>query len=241
MKKARILAATAGLIGVLIAAGCSSSAARGGEDESMLYADGPSAYVEDSSGDGQPTDLPDVEPPEMFDLSTDAEMNDLAFIAERDGISLEEAVSARGWGRGFSQLTQSISNSYPKSYAGAAIEQDGAVWIAFAGAIPSDVEALVKQFEREAIEPLGSSARIELIPDRGFTERGLNARVIAAYRAVYQQSPLVSEVWAEADPRTGEIVIVVRSVSQDVAETLADVRSRVADDVTVRVTPPASG
>jgi hypothetical protein len=186
-------------------------------------------------------DLPDVEPPEMFDPPTDAELSDLQFIAERDGISLEEAVAAYGWRRGFSQLVQEIAVWHRKSYAGAAIEPDGSIWIAFKGDVPSDVVSLVRQFEREVLEPLGLSTRIELVPDRGFTERELNARVIAAYYAVYDRSPLVSDVSAAADPRTGEIQMVVRSVGADVARTEADVRARVSDDVKVRVTYFAFG
>lgn len=184
-------------------------------------------------------DLPDVEPPGMFDPPTDAELQDLETFAEQDGSSLEEAVATYGWRRGFSQLVQKIAHR--KSYAGAAMERDGTAWIAFTGAVPTDVVALVGEFEREVLDPLGSSTRIELVANRGFTERELNARVIAAYWAVYQQSPLVSEVSTEADPRTGEIRMVVRSVSRDLARTLADVRSRVPDDVRVFVLFPALG
>ena len=264
MKRARILVATAGLVGVLVAGALVSCTApgddeaqgstdellltaQGGPDELLVAAQGGSdespGQVDESPGytGDSPFDMPDVEPPGMFDPPTPAEMQDLAFIAERDGISLEEAVATRGWRRGFSQLAQEIAVWNRKSFAGAAMERDGSIWIAFKGEVPTEVISLVERFEREVLEPLAPSARIDLVPNRGFSERELNARVIAAHRAVYNQSPLVSEVSTEADPRTGEILMVVRSVGPDVAQTEADVRSRVADDVTVRVTYSALG
>jgi len=180
-------------------------------------------------------DLPDVEPPGMFDPPTDAELEDLAFIAERDGLSLGEVVRDYGWRRGFSQLVEEIRNRDRRSFSGAAVEPNGSAWIAFKGAVPADVPALVEQFEREAIRPLGSSTRIELVPDRGFSAGELNGRVMAAHRAVYNQSPFVSDVVTGADPRTGKISMTVQSVGPDLVETLADVRSRVADDVEVHI------
>ena len=186
-------------------------------------------------------DLPDVAPPGMFDPPTAAEMRDLATVAEANGISLEEAVATRGWRRGFSQLVQQIASGNPESFAGAAIEQNGSTWIAFKGAIPAGVDTLVEQFEREVLEPRAWSTRIDLVPNRGFSERELNDRVIAAHQAVYDRSPLVSDVSTEADPRTGEIQVVVRSVGQDLARTAADVKSRLPADVSVRVTSSALG
>ena len=260
MRSAGVLAATVGLVGVLVAGVLVSYTApgedgaqgvavesqggadgllltvEGGDDESPGQVDESPGYTDDS-----PFNMPDVEPPEMFDPPTDAELRDLEFFAERDAISLEEAVAIYGWRRGFGQLVQEIAAWHRKSFAGAAVEQDGSIWIAFKEDVPTEVVALVGQFEREVLESWASSARIELVPNRGFSARELNARVIAAYRAAYQQSPLVSEVSTEADPRTGEILMVVRPVSQDLARTLADVRSRVPDDVTVRATFLASG
>lgn len=253
MRRAGVIAAIVGLVGVLVAGAIVSRTApgddelQGGTDELLLTAqDGDDESPGQVGGlpgytDGSPIDMPDVEPPGMFDPPTDAELRDLEFFVERDGISLEEAVAIYGWRRGFGQLVQEIAVWHRKSYAGAAIEPDGSIWIAFKGEVPAEVAALVRQFEREVLEPLGLSTRIELVPDRGFTERELNARVIAAYYAVYDRSPLVSDVSAAADPRTGEIQMVVRSVGADVARTEADVRSRVADDVEVRVTYFAFG
>ena len=161
MKSARILVATVGLIGVLIAAGLVSCMAPRGDDESPGQIDESPGYNDESQ-----TDLPDVAPPGMFDPPTPTEMQDLATVAEQRGISLEEAVATVGWRRGFSQLVQEIAERHQGSFAGAAIEQDGSTWIAFTGAVPSDVVSLVGQFEREVLEPWASTARIDLVPNR---------------------------------------------------------------------------
>ena len=119
-----------------------------------------------STGSTEQTDLPDVAAPGMFDPPTPAEMRDLATVAEQRGISLEEAVATIGWRRGFSQLVQEIAELHEGEFAGAAIEQDGSIWIAFTGAVPSDVVSLVEEFERVVLEPRASSKRIELRPNQ---------------------------------------------------------------------------
>ena len=172
MKRAKILAATVGLIGVFVAAGLVSCTAQRGDDESQGVGD-ESLLTMQGDDDRSPEDteesqidLPDVAAPGMFDPPTPAEMRDLATIAEQRGISLEEAVATIGWRRGFSQLVQEIAERHQGAFAGAAIEQDGSSWIAFTGAVPTDVVSLVGQFEREVLAPLVSSARIDLVPNQ---------------------------------------------------------------------------
>lgn len=182
MKSARVRVVAVALTGILVVAGLTLLAMRGGADGSSEQADelvvrssggdsggpasGSSEETNAPSHDDEPFDMPDVEPPGMFDPPTPAEMRDLATVAEQRGISLEEAVATRGWRRGFSQLVQEISARHPESFAGAAIEPDGSVWIAFTGAVPSDVVSLVEEFERVVLEPRASSKQIQLRPNQ---------------------------------------------------------------------------
>jgi hypothetical protein len=153
MMRAVVLIASIGLIGVVTLVGVGSRTAQGGGDEVAQV------------------DLPHVVPPTMFDPPTPAEMRDLETVAQQRGISIEQAVATRGWRRGFSQLVQEVQARHPDSFAGAAIEQDGSIWIGFTGAVPAEIEPLVTHFEREVLERHGSSARIQLLPDRDIQER----------------------------------------------------------------------
>jgi len=155
MNRVRVLVATFGLAVLLVAAGLGFSMAQGGDPEAAAE-----------------IDLPDVAAPGMFDRPTPAEMRDLETLAEGRGISVQEAVDTYGWRRGFSQLAQEIAASHPDSFAGAGIEQDGSIWIAFKEAVPPGVTSLVEQFEGMLLELGASSTRIDLVPDRGFPERG---------------------------------------------------------------------
>jgi hypothetical protein len=103
---------------VFVSAGLVSCTAQGG-DESLGQINELPGYTDESQ-----IDLPDVEPPGMFDPPTLTEMQDLATVAEQRGISLEEVVTTIGWLRGFSQLVREIAGRYEAAFAGAAIEQD---------------------------------------------------------------------------------------------------------------------
>jgi hypothetical protein len=139
----------------LIAAGLGLSTAQGGDPETAAD-----------------INMPDVVAPGMFDPPSPAEMQDLATFAGSRGISIKEAVDTYGWRRGFSQLAQEIAASHPDSFAGAGIEEDGSASIAFKGAVPASATSLVQLFERMLLESGASSTRIDLVPNRGFLERG---------------------------------------------------------------------
>jgi hypothetical protein len=65
---------------------------------------------------------------------TAAELEDIEFIAEQDGIPLDEAIARYGWQSCFVELTSYLQDTYSDLYAGAAITNGGeGAWIAFKG------------------------------------------------------------------------------------------------------------
>jgi hypothetical protein len=101
-----------------------------------------------------------------------AELEDIAFIAEQDGIPLDEAIARYGWQACFGEVTGYLSETYPDQYAGAAIVDDGRrAWIAFKGEVPDEVSGLV--------EPI--PVPVDLVGGRGFSEVELNETLRSVY------------------------------------------------------------
>jgi hypothetical protein len=129
-----------------------------------------------------------------------AELEDIAFIAEQDGIPLDEAIARYGWQPCFGEVTSYLSETYPNGYAGAAIVEDGRrAWIAFKADIPDELASLV-----EAVP-----VTVELIGDRGFSEAELNEIL----QSVYADISIDEEVMASNggyDIETGVITFHVQ-------------------------------
>jgi len=101
-----------------------------------------------------------------------AELEDIAFIAEQDGIPMDEAIARYGWQSCFGEVTTYLSETYPDRYAGAAIVEDGRrAWIAFEGEVPDGVSHLV--------EPI--PVPVDLVGGRGFSEGELNVTLQSVY------------------------------------------------------------
>jgi hypothetical protein len=101
-----------------------------------------------------------------------AELEDIGFIAERDGIPLDEAIARYGWQSCFVEVVNHLKGTYPDKYAGAAITDGGrGAWIAFKGDVPEEAAALV-----EAIP-----VAVQLIGGRGYSEAELDEVFLAVY------------------------------------------------------------
>jgi hypothetical protein len=104
------------------------------------------------------------------------ELEDIGFIAERDGIPLDEAIARHGWQGCFVEVVNYLQGAYPDRYAGAAITDGGrGAWIAFKGDVPEEAAELA-----EAI-PVG----VQLIGGRGFSEAELDEVFLAVYYDIF--------------------------------------------------------
>lgn len=72
---------------------------------------------------------------------SEAEMEDLAFIAQEKGWSLDEAIERIGWQRAFDEAVAEIRAAYPHRFAGSAItpEGPGQASLGFTGGVPEGV------------------------------------------------------------------------------------------------------
>lgn len=130
---------------------------------------------------------------------TPAQLEDLAGIAEGEGLTLEAAISRYGWNEQFAFLVQRVRQGFPDSFAGARIEEDGTAWIQFEGTIPRDAAALVAEFPHA----------VEIRENRGYTEAELDVRMMEAHYAALGCRDLVAHVSSGYDIATGEITVDV--------------------------------
>lgn len=125
------------------------------------------------------------------------ELDDIAFIAEQDGIPLDEAIARYGWQSCFGEVTSYLSDTYSDQYAGAVIVEDGRrAWIAFKGEVPEEVPDLV-----EAIP-----VTVELFGGRGFSEVELNDTLQSVYLDISNHEE-VAAANGSYDIETGVITI----------------------------------
>ena len=151
-------------------------------------------------GVGEAVDASDCEP-------SPAELEDIAFIAEQDGIPLDEAIARYGWQTCFGEVTSYLSETYSDQYAGAAIVEDGRrAWIAFKGEVPDEVPDLI-----EAIP-----VPVELVGGRGFSEVELNEILQSVYADIASDEEVAASN-GSYDIETGVITIHAQP-----AQTLTD-------------------
>ena len=91
-------------------------------------------------------EMPDVAPPEIGDAPNQAELEDLQFIADQEGISLETAIERYGWHDNFSLAVEQIREASPAAFSGAEIVDDSNAWIAFDGKAPQEALDILNTF-----------------------------------------------------------------------------------------------
>ncbi|HUG31392.1 MAG TPA: hypothetical protein VMM14_00750 [Acidimicrobiia bacterium] len=131
-----------------------------------------------------------------------AELEDIAFIAEQDGIPLAEAIARYGWQTCFGEVTSYLSDTYSDQYAGAAIVEDGRrAWIAFKGEVPEEVSHLAEEIP----------VPVELVSGRGFSEVELNEILQSVYAGVSRHEEVATSN-GSYDIETGVITIYAQPV-----------------------------
>ena len=140
-------------------------------------------------------------------VSGDAELEDLQFVADAEGITLEESIARYAWGDDFSAAVGVIRDDYPGSIAGVAITGGSTAIIKFSGSISADAQRVIDDFESEN-EHVTVSTQTNL----GYTERESAEAVAGAYFAVMAENG-VEDGTAHFEGETNEIVIAVKKAT----------------------------
>ena len=81
------------------------------------------AYATDSASSSDPSpstvkDLPDVSALEVDDPISPAELEDLRYYADQEGLPLEQVIDQFGWTDNFAVAVTSIQQRHPEAFAG---------------------------------------------------------------------------------------------------------------------------
>ena len=202
----------------------------GGEDEessgheTVLITNTPGTGGEESA-------LPEVAPPEIDDPPNTAELSDLQAIADRKGITLQEAIDLYGWHGRFALAVSRIREAAPSTFAGAEIVDGAHAWIAFTGRPPKAALDIVELFRSSH-----SGVSVEVRTDLGFSEAELQEGIPAVHYAVLKAHGVL-DANTSFDSATGQIrtIVVLEATASD--SLLDDLRA-IATDRLIEVTRP---
>ncbi|MEV4113424.1 hypothetical protein [Nonomuraea sp. NPDC049695] len=125
---------------------------------------------------------------------------DLGTVAADEGLTSEEATARYGWQEDFVTFANHLQDTYPDEYAGAAVTDDGAAWVAFKGTPPTEA------FARAA----GVPVPVRVIADKGFSEAELNKTLTDTYYGIRARKDLVADTGGDYDVETGVVTIEVQ-------------------------------
>ena len=205
----------------------------GGEDSS------PSATVPSTSTpevESEETATPDAappesSPPEIDDPPNAAELEDLQFIADQEGISLQEAIDRYGWHDNFSLAASRIREAAPDTFAGAEIVDGTNAWIAFTGHPPKEALDIIDIFTGSH-----SGVAVEVRTDRSITQAEISDAVPAVHYAL-NDADGVRIAHATFNRHTAQMESRVMLESADTETTLDDLRA-IATERLIAVTRP---
>ena len=160
------------------------------------------------------TSLPSIE--EMIDQFgvTPAALEDVRFIADEEGWSLEEALYRIGWQESFSHFVAELRDAYPEDFsAGGILGDEGPrnVFLAFRGPVPEEVRT----------DPRLGHLDVEFREATGFSEAELSAQVIDVHRTMLDLG--FREVGTGPETETGEVRVDAARRPVDRSKTDAEI------------------
>ena len=158
-------------------------------------------HTQDAGGDGTP--VPESAPPEINDPPSDAELDDLQFMADQEGISLQEAIDRYAWRDNFSLAVSRIREATPEVFAGAEIVDDSKAWVSFVGQPPKAALDILDVFRSSH-----SSISVEVRAYASITAAELEKAIPAVHYAVLR-SPGVRTASTSFESSTAQIRTVV--------------------------------
>ena len=115
-------------------------------------------------------------PPKIDDPPSPTELEDLQFIADQKGISLQEAIDRYAWQGNFSLAVSRIREAAPESFAGAEIVDGANAWISFTGSPPKEALDIVDIFTGSH-----NGVAVEVRTDESITEVEISDAVPAVH------------------------------------------------------------
>ena len=150
-------------------------------------------------------------------ISSLAELDDLQFIANQDGITLDESIARHAWRGDFSAMVTAIEDDDPDSVVDAAITSGSSAWIKFSGSISGNARDAIDKFQSENPHVTVS---LQTGKDPGFTKREVEEAVIGAHFAVMEEDD-VQDAVTYYDSDAIEIVVTVQMATPPSAEKLS--------------------
>ena len=160
---------------------------------------------------GEESAPPEASPPEIDDPPNSAELSDLQAIADRKGISLQEAIDRYAWHGNFALAVSRIRATAPGTYAGAEIVDGAHAWIGFTGHPPKAALDILELF-RSSHGRVSVEVRIDL----EFSEAELEKAIPAVHYAVLKASGVL-DASTSFDSATGQIrtIVVLEDTASD--------------------------
>ena len=154
---------------------------------------------------------PEASPPEIGDPPSPEELSDLQAIADRKGISLQEAIDQYGWHDNFSLAVSRIRAVTPGTYAGAEIVDGAHAWIGFTGHPPKAALDILELF-RSSHGRVSVEVRIDL----EFSEAELEEAIPAVHYAVLQASGVLDASTSfDSEKRQIRTTVVLEDTASD--------------------------
>jgi hypothetical protein len=144
------------------------------------------AYATDgaSSSDPSPStvkDLPNVPALEVDDPISPAELDDLRYYADQEGLPLEQVIDQFGWTDNFAVAVTAIQQRHPEAFAGAEIVAGRGAWIGFAADAPRDAMDIMRRLEQGH-----PGVAVAVRRDIGFNEVDLREAIASVHRAAVE-------------------------------------------------------
>ena len=160
---------------------------------------------------GEESAPPEASPPEIDDPPNSAELSDLQAIADRKGISLQEAINRYGWHGRFALTVSRIRAAAPGTFAGAEIVDGAHAWIAFTGHPPKAAVDILELFISSH-----SGVSVEVRTNLAFSEAELEKAIPAVHYAVLKASGVL-DASTSFDSAKGQIrtIVVLESTTSD--------------------------
>ena len=150
-------------------------------------------------------------------ISGPAELEDLQFMANTKGITLDEAIARYAWGDDFSAMVTAIEDDDPDSVVDAAITGGSSARIKFSGSISGNARNAIDKFKSEnpAVELSLQTGR-----GQGLTGREVEEAVVGAHFAVMEEDGVQDSV-TYYDSDANEIVVTVQMATPPSGEKLS--------------------
>ena len=150
-------------------------------------------------------------------INSFAELNDLQFIANQDGITLDESIARHAWRDDFSRMVTVIEDDDPDSAVDVAITSGSSARIKFSGSVSGNARKAIDKFKSENPHVAVS---LQTGRDPGFTRREADEAVIGAHFAVMAEDGVQDSV-TYYDGDTIEIVVTVQMATPPSGEKLS--------------------